>query len=404
MYKSQLMDDMQPLSFCMPNEKDESMCSLALLQFLVNLHNQIVQRSEDLFARRAGKKADSEFDLIDADEEETNPDKSSSHEISSRFVTDAHVIKYSVENDVLPFLKDHCRPSLLRKKGGSKIEYDVELLQTYLHDRIFSGKPQIKLEIRMIDFLGESRQSGARKRLKMKIPQEELNAETKHVVIENMRSVENCRQCYKIVEIALNFLQASGGSNVQLLHSALGERLLVDYLENDLLINVMLDTGINVQQQQQAVNTTSVASTSISALFGAAARTLKLKHIDSLLKTLENHLTSDVFSDVNDAYKVPLTEEMRSKLAKAAEDHFELQICLPAIKEFILNNLTEVTIKTTSSLKDTIGWIELDSEQVAGYMKDIDWFESYFPAELEMRHAMHAYEVLVSVQHIRQKM
>jgi hypothetical protein len=181
-------------------------------------------------------------------------------QISSRFVNEKHMINFSLKDIVMPYIKDHClRPIINKNNLVSTIEYDFDSIQNYFINMIFSGKPLIDTELKRIQFSGEYKETGILSRFKSKIKQIEISDENKKIILNNLGSSDRIRKCFKRTELAMNFLQATGSISIKVDE----KKLLVEYLENDLLL-----------------------SDSIK-LFGPIGKLIQLQHIDSLLKTLE---------------------------------------------------------------------------------------------------------------------
>jgi hypothetical protein len=343
--KDLVMDDSKALVFLIPNERDEGVFILALLQYLIDLHNEFVDATQEIIGGHV-------------------------EEVSSRFLTQGQEI-ITDEDELLPFLKDHCNrplthPSLQagdnnnnQRTKSTGIEYDLSFVQQFLLDHIFTGKPRLILEVRTVHFLGEIRETGARQRLVNQIHQEELRQEMKYIV-RNL-SIENCRKLLRLVEMAINFLQAT---TAQKQHVA--DRSLLDYLDRDLEVS---DTH----------------------LF-ATIRDIKLKHLDSLWRTLESHLTSDIFSDVQPAYKQPLND--LKPILESVLEFMDCKLLADRLKEYLLRHLIGGATSESISLKDCLGYFTTSDENEDIVFSDINWFEQYFPDSILMRHCLETYKVL----------
>jgi hypothetical protein len=337
------MDDAKPLIFLIPNERDghlldEGVFILALLRYLVDLHNEFVDATKSIIGGHV-------------------------EEISSRFMIQGQEIA-TQDHDLVPFLKDHCNRPL--KYGKRGIEYDLPFVQQFLLDHIFIGKPRLMLEVRTVDFLGEIRETGARQRFTALIHQDELRHEMKHVV--RSLSMENCRKLLRLVEMAINFLQAT---TAQKQHVA--ERPLLEYLEQDLEVS---DTHLFV-----------------------TIRDIRLKHLDSLWHTLESHLTSDVFSDVQNTYKQPLGD-LRIILESAME-RMDCKLLAERLREYLLRHLIGGATSENAPLKICLSYFSTSDDNDDILFSDLDWFEQYFPESLQMKHCLETYKCLEV--HVEQK-
>ena len=68
------------------------------------------------------------------------------------FLSQAHLISYDYDRDLLSLVLAHCSYSL-EAGSGAKIEYDFPSLERELINRYFSGKPSIKFKVNALLFL-----------------------------------------------------------------------------------------------------------------------------------------------------------------------------------------------------------------------------------------------------------
>ncbi len=340
--KNVTMDASKSLIFIIPNEKDESVFILALLQYLVDLHNEFVEATQQITTSRA-------------------------EEISSRFIASGQEITTNEENLML-FLKDHCGRPL--RYGKRDVEYDLQFIQQFLLDNSFIGRPRLTLEVRTVEFLGEIRETGARQRFTALIHQEELRHETKHAV--RSLTMENCRKLLRLVEMSINFLQAT---TAQKQHVA--ERSLVEYLEQDL----------------------DVADTH---LFASTIRDIKLKHLDSLWKTLESHLTSDIFSDVHPNYRLPLGD-VKILLDNVVE-RMDCKLLAERLREYLLRHLIGSSTSPNAPLKSCLEYFPVSDESEDVTFSDLTWFEAYFPMTIRVSQTLDTYKLLSNAADNNQKL
>jgi len=193
-YKQVVMDPSQPLTFCAASEQDEGMCCLALLQYLTELHNAVLDT----------------LGTFDAP-------------TSSRVLTHAHMIDFETL-DIESFLANRC----LSYVQGAR-SYDVVRAEHFLHDSL-RLKPRIVLELRQFTFLKED----TTLRLPQ-IPQRLLPLDVREKLSTELsgKNVSLASGCLEVVEMAAQFLAAQ--SNLQL-DAEVGSMLLHDYLTTALLL------------------------------------------------------------------------------------------------------------------------------------------------------------------------
>eukprot|EP00397_Hematodinium_sp_SG-2012_P001310 GEMP01001311.1.p1 GENE.GEMP01001311.1~~GEMP01001311.1.p1 ORF type:complete len:1772 (+),score=331.23 GEMP01001311.1:164-5317(+) len=190
------VNDARPLSFCMPDEKDECICCLAFLQFLVNQHNAILD----------------DVDMRDSEEVPT-------HLLSVSHAIDLEHI------EIEGVLATKC----LTYRSGAR-EYDLNRAKNAFRHAL-SAKPRVRLEIPQFVFLKE----GTTIRLHQ-IPQCALSADICDKLAEELtQDAAVASACLDKVDMALHFLRAQG--DVQVDNSAEVARMpLKEYMGTVLLM------------------------------------------------------------------------------------------------------------------------------------------------------------------------
>eukprot|EP00026_Physarum_polycephalum_P000277 Phypoly_transcript_00277.p1 GENE.Phypoly_transcript_00277~~Phypoly_transcript_00277.p1 ORF type:complete len:1647 (+),score=288.14 Phypoly_transcript_00277:317-4942(+) len=367
-FRHLVMDEKTHLCFSLPDERDEGICPLSLVRFLVDKHNQFLQQVHQILRQRAA--SDKLLESIVALGEEQP-------HIPTHLLTDSHLIVYSgSQQDLVPFLLTQIVQSLQNGKG-TEIKFNFERIEQYLIDTTLIGKPLIDLEIRKFDYANESRMSGALQALRQKIPQLELTAEVKNIILKDLGGVGHFRRCSHVLEICVGFLAATGGLHVKLP----GEMWLAEYVRDTL---VMGDCD------------------EVCGPNSAVAKHVQLQHLVSLWTLLDEKLNVDTFKDISHKYKKPLTDQITQQLI-AVMPHLQLGVLLPVLKEFVLNYLNEgsANLAESLSLKEALSYIEVNAE--AGVVQgntvplgEVDWFTAAFPQSVELRHSLEVFKFLSS--------
>jgi len=251
------------------------------------------------------------------------------------------------------------------------------------------------LQQRSFDFLGELRETGASERLKQKIKQEDLSPDQKQFIHKNLlqQNFAHATRLFRLCEMAINFLQSTGDASMVLGHAA-EERLFIDYLRDDLQIKADDDSTIKHLFGGNASGT--------SGSSGSSKLVIKLKHLDSLWRTLEAGLTQDIFAEISPAYKKPLPQSIvNTKLNAEVMSKLDLQCFMKAFLEFIRNNLTEQQMNVNGSVKEYIGYLEVVVNSSSGkaeetYLSNLPWFVKHFPADITMNYCCSLYQVMDS--------
>jgi len=132
------------------------------------------------------------------------------------------------------------------------------------------------------------------------------------------------------------------------------------------------------------------------AEFGSSTVTkhVRLKHIDALWKLLRDYTVADPFENVRPKYRVDLDEKQTSKLISLASK-LDLEVLLPAMKEFITTQLTEDHTNVAAVIKEVVGWLTMPDG--SAYLNDMSWF-THFPDTFPMKHMLSLYKTLEDCQ------
>ena len=180
-----------PITFCMPAEKDEGICSLTLARFLGEVHNRFVERVDEALllygrdAQRASRQA----------------------VVSSKFFSNAHAVLYDMGSFV-QFLEKQC----VQYSSSGSVMYDFKAASQYLLN-LFVGKPLLELQLPMVEYAnnrGEGTMTMAT--LKQKVKQEQLSKDTIQTIVKELGSPSSARRCLELLETCVSFLQATGGT------------------------------------------------------------------------------------------------------------------------------------------------------------------------------------------------
>ena len=315
-----------PLSFSIPDEQDEGICALALIQFLVDKHNDIIDR--------AGK-------LLNKTSTESSP-----IEISSRFISKHHLVSFNIEEEVMPVITDSELDQDTNKQNSYKFDY--QRVEQFIVNKYLSGKPKIKLELENFTFLNETRYSsgfgqvgGPVSELKSKIKQVELPTDMKQAIVSELRggetSLDLFQSCIRQIEECISFLQAISGSNNL---EEVEKMSIIDYLQNILLVDP------KVTKQTLAKSYTIIVH-------------VKLCHLVSLWSLLENELSpgaSIESSSIANKYKKVLPAELVQKLDefKNILSPDDCSMLVSSMKELLLSYFTSETLDSEIPLKQML--------------------------------------------------
>jgi len=331
-----------PLCFCLADERDEGICSLALLNYLVDKHNRFFDLIKD--------KLYSQFEF----------------KLPSRMIKESHTINFKIE-DFLPYLQRQTEQQLIYGTGSS-ITYDFGRIQQYIIDTFLTGVPQVDLEVRRFEFSNETRVTGALNNLKQKIKQTKLTEDMRQKILQDLSSLQQINRVKRLLEVAIGFLSSTGGSTIQQIP---GEEYLSTYISDTLLLSEGLNLGNTIEKH------------------------VRLQHIVSLWEFLEDQLNVDPFEKVLPKYRNELDQYLKQDIEEVCR-LLDLDLLLPIMKEMLLSYFTEGTgsIGARIKLKDTMAFCIVEDDL---YLGNLEWFKLYFPSHIECSHALATYRSFVSM-------
>eukprot|EP00455_Lapot_gusevi_P008910 TRINITY_DN1393_c0_g1_i11.p1 TRINITY_DN1393_c0_g1~~TRINITY_DN1393_c0_g1_i11.p1 ORF type:complete len:543 (+),score=276.56 TRINITY_DN1393_c0_g1_i11:197-1630(+) len=353
LYKNVIMDPTTPITFCLPSEKDEGICPLALARFLGEKHNTFITAVDELLLTRG---------------EELQRAASRQNVVSSKFFSEAHALQYELAGGFLPFVEQQC----VQFSETGNLVYDFKNAEQFLLDMYLSGKPLIDLEVRMMQYIGSDGGSSSINidLLRQKLKQEPLPKDILQLALKELGSPQAARHCLELLETCVSFLQETGGHLVQQLASDVAEKTLGEYVRTLLL---MEDGAIGSQVVSQQV---------------------RLKHIESLYNALRDHITVDPFANVRPKYREPIDEKTAENLVNVVKSNqLDLNILLPILKNFITSNLSEDLLSSQQPIKHVIGYLEANDT----YLVDMPWFAN-FPEDLLMCNVVEVFNTLRNAQ------
>eukprot|EP00416_Gambierdiscus_australes_P022298 CAMPEP_0171071764 /NCGR_PEP_ID=MMETSP0766_2-20121228/10492_1 /TAXON_ID=439317 /ORGANISM="Gambierdiscus australes, Strain CAWD 149" /LENGTH=896 /DNA_ID=CAMNT_0011528315 /DNA_START=23 /DNA_END=2713 /DNA_ORIENTATION=- len=290
--------------WCIAEGKDEGLCPLAITQWLVERHNELVQVVSASMGYPARK-------------------------VSSRLLGQHDVINYD-EVELMRFLRSRC----VTYGVGGKLNFDFRLLENHLGREL--SRPEITMELRGFQWLGESFSGG--NELKSVIKQRDLLPD----IIERLRlelaSPSVAHLCLQKVQMSTSFILKSGGG-LSVEHA--GEMLLSEYLR-------------------------SVLSESPDCLPSATARSqVHLWHVDAFSKLLKQIMNKDPMDSIDPKYKADLPSDIERQLLANKEKLPE--VLLELLGNFAETRLSETYIGDTYPMMDCISQVvqELDVSQEA---------------------------------------
>uniref|UniRef100_A0A7S1FB82 RZ-type domain-containing protein n=1 Tax=Noctiluca scintillans TaxID=2966 RepID=A0A7S1FB82_NOCSC len=324
------------ISWCIADADNEGICPLALTEFLVERHNELVQVVSTAIGYPARK-------------------------VSSRLLDHHDVIHYDGEA-LMHFLRSRC----VTYGVGGKLNFDLKQLENHLRREL--TRPEITMELRAFHWLGESFVSTVE--LKSVINQRELPAETVERLRLELASAAVAHACLQKVQMSISFILKSGGG---LSGEHAGDMVLSEYLR-------------------------TVLSESSDCLPSSAARgEVQLRHVDAFARLLKQMINKDPTEGVEPRYKVDLTKELldaitkeRTVLPSTLVDIFG-NFAEAQLTKAYLDPEERVTVMLSAGLLEVGEDTGLTQEQ-----KDV--IISSLPRDLQMKHWVATYRLLKSTR------
>lgn len=235
---------------------NEGICPLALTQWLVERHNELVQVVSASIGYPPRK-------------------------VSSRLLGQHDVVAYD-EDTLMRFLRSRC----VTYGVAGKLNFDFKQLEQHLRREM--SRPEITMEVRGFQWLGES--FSTTNELKLVIKQRELTPDIIDRIKVELSSPALANLCLQKVQMSVSFILKSGGG-LSVEHA--GEMLLSEYLR-------------------------SVLSESPEGLPSSVARAeVHLWHVDAFSKLLRQLINKDPMDTVDPKYKAELPQDLKDRLLDA---------------------------------------------------------------------------------------
>jgi hypothetical protein len=277
--------------YCIADPQNEGICPLALTQFLVERHNELVQVVSAANGY-PGKK------------------------VSTRLLAQHDVVNYN-GTQLMKFLRSRC----VTYGVGGKLNFDFKQLEQKLRREL--SRPELTKELRGFNWLGESFAIG--NQLKAVLPQRELTADVVARIREEVTSPSVAGQMVQEVQITGSFILKSG---VALGRNA-GNTFLAEYLKSVCLLNAVQCLPSNTARAE-----------------------VQLRHLDSFTKLLKQIMNKDPMENVDGKYKKPLPEEMQKALL-AAKPHLPA-VLIQVLATFAEARLVETSLRDTEEMLEIL--------------------------------------------------
>merc|ERR1740121_573469 len=196
------IDQNSSMSLCIVDPENEGICPLALTQWLVARHNELVQVVSAAIAK--------------PNRTEREAQQRQSAPVSSRLLSEHDIVKYD-EQALMRFLQSRC----VTYAVGGRLNFDFKQLEQQLRREL--ARPEITMEMPAFQWLG---QTVVQAELKSVIQQKDLLPDIVERIRVEINSPSLANLCLQKVQMAGSFIQKSGSFSGE--HA--GETRLSEYL------------------------------------------------------------------------------------------------------------------------------------------------------------------------------
>lgn len=338
--KQVMVNEDSAMVYCICDAENEGICPLALTQWLVARHNELVQivASSQSYPQR---------------------------KVSSRLLGQHDLVKYDAE-DLKRFLCSRC----VTYGEGGKLHFDLKQLEHRLRTEM--SRPEITLELRAFQWLGESfSQAAAELRAVMK--QKELAADVVDRIRPELTNPTVANDCLRKVSMAATFIVKAGAG---LSTESSSEMLLSEYMRT-----VLCETQ---------------ASDGTGILPSMTARSeVRLCHIDAFIRLLKQLIErTNPMDKVDPRFKEDMPAAIKEKLmqSEAWEAITGLKQLVETLGDFGEQQMGESCgIGPDTLLIDTLG---AAFDAYGNDAEELAVVKAQLPKELQMKHWSALYEML----------
>merc|ERR1712130_259575 len=122
-----------------------------------------------------------------------------------------------------------------------------------------------------------------------------------------------------------------------------------------------------------------------------AAKTIRLKHLNSAWTSLESFLIADIFGSVESIYRETIPANLQGQIDNVLSlMSNDIPLMLAPIRDTILSQLCQQHTKATESLKLWLSFIYTDDDR---QLSDVAHFD-LLPSELSVCHALDFYNTM----------
>lgn len=337
--KMDITDDTS-LIYLLPTTEGKGIFTYALVNYLAECHNDVIEQYR---CSERGKK-DVGFTVV-----------------QPKYITSAHVINFQAQSDLLPIVIANC--SVGRTNSVHEM-YDFEKIEKNVIERFISTKSKVykkdNLQIELMTYRSNLTPASKLVNLEQKIAQEPFEMTVKTTICNEIKDVPLISQILSKLDIAINFLDITGGKSDESLHEFMTDRL-------------KMSKNVLTTKMQQACSLKHVKALWLSLL---------LRRCNIMVE--QNKTTELIFEHIEPAYHAPVPNDVKVAYNRYLQHLSKERLfhIIDAVFEFITTVLSETDNREDEDFVDK-GHFSLD-ECVKVFTDDID-----IPGGILCIHALH---------------
>mmetsp|Transcript_31144 Transcript_31144/g.48161 ORF Transcript_31144/g.48161 Transcript_31144/m.48161 type:complete len:927 (+) Transcript_31144:47-2827(+) len=284
---------------------------------------------------------------------------------SMSYMTDSKILKqqlivYDRKEDFMPLLRIFAKQSLDYGKG-MYLDYDFEKIEAALANSLVGGKMPVKLQIRHFQYYGDVKNAGHLSELHIRVPQKPLTPSVLEAIWQEVDTRDRLMKLMRQIEMCISFIGSVGSSSQTEIN---GQTFLHQYVLNTLLIERAIWEEITTQTISQHV---------------------QLCHLQSFYMELEEKMYGSPLDKVEERYREFMDDAIKEEVRLNGK-HLDLTCLIPILRQFLVQQLCEVKWEVDSSLKEYLTFVSASVD-----LEELEWFEEYFPASLQLKHTYQFY-------------
>jgi hypothetical protein len=277
--------------------------------------------------------------------------------LTSPSIVQRQLIVYEREANAMCLLRTCVSQSLDYGQGGI-IAFNFDRIQAGLANSLLAGKREIAVSVRHFQFTGEIEAKGSLHKLQDIMPQSEVFSSVLDAVYAEIDTQDRLVALMSQLEDCVNFIASIGHAAKEIDGTTKLEKYVLD---------IMLVSP----DHWSCISTHSIT------------QNIELRHLVSLFTALNRKLTGDVFEIVALRYRDPLSDTL-AQLCASVATRMNVPMVLDALDTLLRTQLTEPHSPADASLKEYLIYTNDD-------LSECDWYDTHFPEQLELRHALSAY-------------